>query len=177
MTVKSVTAWLVAVGIAALVPTAAFAGSADGISRLISVTQTKSNNANENAMAGANKQRDLINKQKSLRALQRKLEETKSDSNAAVEKSLAKNSLTTVGSKSATAESATVSTASGKRKDLQQKIKQRQAETKKLQQEINDKSGPNKSLGALFGSDPGTAKVSKADAVRIPCGSASRPCR
>lgn len=46
----------------------------DGISRLISVTQLKSNNANDEAMAGADKQRGLISETKLLRATQRSLE-------------------------------------------------------------------------------------------------------
>ena len=47
----------------------------DGIGRLITVTQMKSNNANEEAMHGADKQRDIINAQKTLRGQQRALED------------------------------------------------------------------------------------------------------
>jgi len=42
----------------------------DGISRLISVTQMKASNANDEALSGAAKQRDLIEQQKSLRSSQ-----------------------------------------------------------------------------------------------------------
>jgi hypothetical protein len=47
----------------------------DGIGRLITVTQMKSNNANEEAMHGADKQRGIINEQKTLRAQQRAFED------------------------------------------------------------------------------------------------------
>jgi len=47
----------------------------DGIGRLITVTQMKSNNANEEAMHGAEKQRGIINEQKALRGQQRALED------------------------------------------------------------------------------------------------------
>lgn len=43
----------------------------DGISRLITVTQLKGENANNQAVNGASKQRDLIGKQQTLRAVQR----------------------------------------------------------------------------------------------------------
>jgi hypothetical protein len=46
------------------------AAAADGIARLIAVTQMKANNANDEALEGANKQRRLIREQKSLRATQ-----------------------------------------------------------------------------------------------------------
>jgi len=46
----------------------------DGISRLINVTQMKSANANDDAMAGADKQRELINKQKEVRGMQRRID-------------------------------------------------------------------------------------------------------
>lgn len=45
----------------------------DGISRLITVTQMKTENANQNAMDGADKQRDLVRKQQSLHAAQSRL--------------------------------------------------------------------------------------------------------
>ena len=47
----------------------------DGISRLIAVTQMKSNNANDEAMRGADGQRKLIAQQKSLHAVQRRFDE------------------------------------------------------------------------------------------------------
>ena len=47
----------------------------DGIGRLITVTQMKSNNANEEAMHGADKQRGIINEQKTLRGQQRAFED------------------------------------------------------------------------------------------------------
>jgi hypothetical protein len=46
-----------------------------GIDRLIAVTQMKANNANDNAMAGADKQRQLLKQQEQLRAAQRKFED------------------------------------------------------------------------------------------------------
>ena len=49
----------------------------DGISRLISVTQLKASNANDEAMSGATKQRDLIEQQKSLRSSQPAFEQQK----------------------------------------------------------------------------------------------------
>ncbi len=42
----------------------------DGISRLIAVTQLKSENANDEALAGADDQRSIIGEQKSIRAVQ-----------------------------------------------------------------------------------------------------------
>jgi hypothetical protein len=46
----------------------------DGISRLIAVTQMKSATANDDALTGAEKQSDLIKKQKQLRDSQKQLE-------------------------------------------------------------------------------------------------------
>lgn len=54
----------------------------DGIKRLINVTQLKSANANEEAMAGAEKQKSLIDKQKLLRGAQSAFEEATKDSAA-----------------------------------------------------------------------------------------------
>ena len=51
----------------------------DGISRLIAVTQLKAQNANDDAMHGADKQRDLVGKQRNLREAQRKLDEVSRD--------------------------------------------------------------------------------------------------
>jgi hypothetical protein len=51
------------------VSTVAHAGT-DGINRLIAVTQLKADNANGDAMDGADKQRELVKKQKVLRAQQ-----------------------------------------------------------------------------------------------------------
>lgn len=42
--------------------------SLDGIGRLIAVTRMKAANANDEALAGADKQRDLIGQQRQLRA-------------------------------------------------------------------------------------------------------------
>ncbi len=42
----------------------------DGISRLISITQMKASNANDEAMSGAAKQRDLIEQQRRMAGLQ-----------------------------------------------------------------------------------------------------------
>ena len=47
----------------------------NGIEALIAVTQQKVSNANSNALAGADKQRDLVNQQQKLRAVQRKFDE------------------------------------------------------------------------------------------------------
>lgn len=49
--------------------------SGNGINRLIVVTQLKSDNANEEALHGADKQRDLIKAQKDLRAQQRAVDD------------------------------------------------------------------------------------------------------
>ncbi|MFO0727915.1 MAG: hypothetical protein U1E65_29315 [Myxococcota bacterium] len=49
--------------------------SGNGINRLMVVTQMKSDNANEEALHGADKQRDLIKSQKDLRAQQRALDD------------------------------------------------------------------------------------------------------
>ncbi|MFO0727916.1 MAG: hypothetical protein U1E65_29320 [Myxococcota bacterium] len=49
--------------------------AATGINRLMVVTQMKSDNANEEALHGADKQRDLIKHQKDLRAEQRALDD------------------------------------------------------------------------------------------------------
>lgn len=54
------------------IPTPAHA--ADGIGRLIAVSTLKAGNANEDALEGANKQRDLIAQQKKLRGAQAQLE-------------------------------------------------------------------------------------------------------
>jgi len=43
------------------------AAAMDGISYLIAVTQMKANNANDDAMAGADKQRSLVREKHSLR--------------------------------------------------------------------------------------------------------------
>ena len=48
----------------------------DGISRLIAVTQTKSNNANEEALPGGNTQRTLVMEQRRLRSAQQSFETT-----------------------------------------------------------------------------------------------------
>ena len=47
-----------------VVPTSSFAAGLDGINYLIAVTQMKSNNANNNAMDGATKQRPQPNNQR-----------------------------------------------------------------------------------------------------------------
>ena len=49
--------------------------ASNGVSRLITVTQMKSDNANEEALHGADKQRDLIKSQKDLRGQQRALDD------------------------------------------------------------------------------------------------------
>ena len=49
--------------------------SGNGINRLIVVTQMKSDNANEEALHGADKQRGLIKAQKDLRGQQRALDD------------------------------------------------------------------------------------------------------
>lgn len=56
-----------------VIPTPARA-AADGIGRLIAVTQMKADNANTEAMEGADKQRDLIAQQKKIRGAQAQLE-------------------------------------------------------------------------------------------------------
>jgi hypothetical protein len=53
---------------------------ADGISRLIHVTQQKAANANEEAMSAAEKQKSLIDQQKSLRGTQSTFESLTKDS-------------------------------------------------------------------------------------------------
>jgi hypothetical protein len=50
----------------------------DGISRLISVTQMKSNNANEQAMQAAKNQQGLIGQQKSSHSVQRTIDDLRS---------------------------------------------------------------------------------------------------
>ena len=52
-----------------------------GINRLIAVTQLKAHNANDDAMHGADKQRELVGEQRDLRARQQKLEEFVRDKN------------------------------------------------------------------------------------------------
>jgi len=47
----------------------------DGISQLIAVTQLKAQNANDQALHGATKQRELLGKQQTLRAVQRTFSE------------------------------------------------------------------------------------------------------
>jgi hypothetical protein len=66
---------LVALAVLTLASTAfeAHAGS-DGISYLIAVTQIKADNANDAALGGAEKQRQLIKKQQQLRARQAALD-------------------------------------------------------------------------------------------------------
>lgn len=54
--------------------------SADGINRLINVTQQKASNANDAALEGANKQKDLIADKKNLRGLQNTFETFVKDS-------------------------------------------------------------------------------------------------
>jgi Neuraminidase (sialidase) len=49
--------------------------ASDGISRLIAVTQLKAANANDQALAAAQKQGELIGKQKSLHGVQSKFTE------------------------------------------------------------------------------------------------------
>ena len=49
--------------------------ASNGVSRLITVTQMKSDNANEEALHGADKQRGLIKAQKDLRGQQRALDD------------------------------------------------------------------------------------------------------
>jgi len=57
----------------------------DGISRLIAVTQLKAQNANDQAIAGANKQRELVGKQRLLRSDQRTFaEHTRTEQQIAV---------------------------------------------------------------------------------------------
>ena len=62
-----------ALALALTMPAAAFAAT-DGIQQLITVTQMKADNANEEALQGAEKQRELVAEQKRLRAQQRALE-------------------------------------------------------------------------------------------------------
>lgn len=50
------------------------ANAADGINRLIMVTQLKTQNANDEALDGAERQRELAQKQKQLRERQKSLE-------------------------------------------------------------------------------------------------------
>lgn len=50
------------------------ASAADGINRLIAVTQLKTQNANDEALNGADRQRELVKKQKQLRERQKSLE-------------------------------------------------------------------------------------------------------
>ena len=57
----------VALPLGMLALTAAPAAAADGIKSLIVVTQMKAENANDEALAGAEKQRDLAQQQKQLR--------------------------------------------------------------------------------------------------------------
>jgi len=64
--------FLAVAAFAALSPAQALAET-DGISRLSAVTQIKASDANDEALAGAEKQRQLIGKQKSLKATQHKL--------------------------------------------------------------------------------------------------------
>jgi hypothetical protein len=52
----------------------------DGITRLISVTQQKAANANEEALGGAEKQKSLIDKQQTLRAAQSSFDALSKDS-------------------------------------------------------------------------------------------------
>ena len=47
----------------------------DGISRLIAITQTKSDNANDEALSGADKQRTLVMEQRRLRSAQQSFED------------------------------------------------------------------------------------------------------
>jgi alanyl-tRNA synthetase len=54
----------------------------DGISRLISVTQLKSNNANDQAMQAAKNQQALVGQQKSLHSVQRTIEDIHSKERA-----------------------------------------------------------------------------------------------
>jgi hypothetical protein len=48
---------------------------ADGISLLVQVTQIKADNANDEAMESADRQRELIRQQQAIREQQRRLEE------------------------------------------------------------------------------------------------------
>jgi hypothetical protein len=57
------------------------AQAADGITRLNSVSTLKANEANQDALQGADKQRDLVNKQKQLRTQQNNFESVKPNSN------------------------------------------------------------------------------------------------
>src|SRR5947207_1950115 len=67
---KRVQISLAAFATVGMVAIATPAAAADGIARLIAVTQMKANNANDEALEGTNKQRRLIREQKSLRATQ-----------------------------------------------------------------------------------------------------------
>jgi cell division protein FtsN len=54
--------------------TSGAAGAADGINRMIMVTQMKAANANDDALQGAEQQRELLKQQQQLRERQNSLE-------------------------------------------------------------------------------------------------------
>lgn len=58
----------------ALGMTSGAASAADGITRLIAVTQMKAANANDDALKGADQQRELVKQQQQLRDRQKSLE-------------------------------------------------------------------------------------------------------
>jgi len=67
--------WLIHAAIAvALGMATGSASAADGISYLVAVTQMKAANANDEALQGADKQRELVKKQQQLRGSQKNLE-------------------------------------------------------------------------------------------------------
>lgn len=67
--------WLIHAAIAAVLGMASGTASAtDGITRLIAVTQMKAANANDDALKGAEQQRELVKQQQQLRDRQKSLE-------------------------------------------------------------------------------------------------------